>query len=203
MDAAYRQFCEHGLHGVSIEAIADDAGFTRGAFHSNFASREDLFLALAERENGRRLDDVRERFADAITPLRRATGKPGPDLIEEAIANLLPFRPQEQQWCLLNSEFRLLAMRVPEIAPRFLETMHAFERQLSELIDTALASVGLRFVIDSVHLTRMLLDQFESAMQEAILSGADDPEHAVRDYMMRTLPPLVHSLTEIRDPATP
>ncbi|MGW3472893.1 TetR/AcrR family transcriptional regulator [Saccharopolyspora sp. NPDC000995] len=200
MDAAYQQFCEHGINGISIEAIADAAGFTRGAFHSNFASKEELFMALAERENRLRLEALRERFDDAVTPLGRAEGKPDPELIEEALADLLTFLPEERQWCLLNSEFRLLAMREPQIAPRFLEATRTFQQQLTDMIDAALESVGLRFSINSMHLTRMLMALFESAMQEAILSGDEDPVRTVRDYIMLSLPPLVHSLAEVREP---
>lgn len=203
MNAAYRQFCQHGINGTSIEAITDDAGFTRGAFYSNFTSKEELFLALAERENRLRLAMLRKRFDEIVATLGRPTSKPGPELIEEVIADILSFQPQERQWCLLNIEFRLLAMRNPQVAPKFLETIRTFQNQLAELIDTAMASVGLRFVVDSAHLTRMLLNQFESAMVNAILSGTDDPEGAVRDEMMRTLPSLVDRLTELSPPQQP
>lgn len=199
LDAAYRQFCAHGINGTSIEAITDDADFSRGAFYSNFADKEELFLALTEREHRARLDDLRNQFQDVIAPLGQTEGKPGPELIEEVITDLLAFQPEGQQWCLLNSEFRLLAMREPQVAGRFLDTKHAFHRQLAELVDTALQSVGLRFVVDPLHVTRMLLDQFESATQDAILAGAEDTDQAARENIMRTLPQLVHSLTELRE----
>jgi AcrR family transcriptional regulator len=198
MDAAYRQFCEHGINGTSIEAIADDAGFTRGAFYSNFASKEELFFALAERENRLQLENLRDRFDDAVAVLGRTSGKPDPELIEEVIADILAGQPENRQWCLLNSEFRLLAMRDRQVAPRFLESSRAFERELASMVDAALASAGLRFVIEPLHVTRLLINQFESAMEEAILSGAEDAERAARESVMQTLPPLVHSLTELR-----
>ncbi|WP_232292673.1 TetR/AcrR family transcriptional regulator [Saccharopolyspora erythraea] len=202
LDAAYRQFCEHGINGTSIEAITDDAGFTRGAFYSNFASKEELFLALTERENRARLETLRDRFDEVVAPLGRVAGKPDPELIEGAIADILAVQPDNRQWCLLNSEFKLLAMREPQVAPRFLESVRTFQQELAAMVDTALASVGLRFSVDSGHLTRLLLDHFESAMQEAILAGAEDAERAVRDNVMRTLPSLVHSLTEVRPPGS-
>jgi AcrR family transcriptional regulator len=46
LDAAGVVFRERGLHGASIEAITEQAGFTRGAFYSNFASKEELFIEL-------------------------------------------------------------------------------------------------------------------------------------------------------------
>ncbi|MFR9728818.1 TetR/AcrR family transcriptional regulator [Saccharopolyspora sp. MS10] len=195
MDAAYRQFCEHGINGTSIEAITDDAGFTRGAFYSNFSSKEELFFALTERENRVRLETLREHFARLIAPLGATGGKPDPHLIEGVIADVLSFQPDNRQWCLINSEFKLLALRDPEVAPRFLESSRRFLEELAAMIDVAVRSVGVRFVIDTVDLTRMLVDQFDSAMQEAILSGAEEADRAVRENVMRTLPLLVHSLT--------
>ncbi|GAB2684201.1 hypothetical protein GCM10027271_53000 [Saccharopolyspora gloriosae] len=200
MDAAYRQFSEHGINGTSVEAITDDAGFTRGAFYSNFSSKEELFFALTERENRVRLEVLRENFARLVAPLGDTAGKPAPHLIEGIIADVLSFQPDNRQWCLMQSEFRLLALRDPEVAPRFLAASQSFLRELAAMVDTAVRSVGVRFLIDTLDLTRMLMDQFDSAMQEAILSGAEDPEAVVREHVMRTLPLLVHSLTDTIEP---
>ncbi|WP_228717623.1 TetR/AcrR family transcriptional regulator [Allosaccharopolyspora coralli] len=203
LDAAYRQFCAHGIHGTSIEAITDDADFTRGAFYSNFASKEELFLALTEREHHARLEGLRSQFTDVTALLGQTGGKPAPETIENAIADILASQPKGRQWCVLDAEFRLLAMRDPQVAGRYLQASQDFRRRLAELVDTAFATVGLRFVIDSLRLTGVLVDQFESAMQEAILSGAEDAEQAARDNVMRLLPQLVHSLTEVSDEAEP
>ena len=48
LDAAGEVFVERGLQGTSVEAIAERAGFTRGAFYSNFASKEELFAELLQ-----------------------------------------------------------------------------------------------------------------------------------------------------------
>lgn len=48
LDAAGAVFVERGLHRTSVEAIAERAGFTRGAFYSNFASKEELFAELLQ-----------------------------------------------------------------------------------------------------------------------------------------------------------
>ncbi len=46
--AAGEVFVERGFHAASVEAIADRAGFTRGAFYSNFSSKEELFAELLQ-----------------------------------------------------------------------------------------------------------------------------------------------------------
>jgi|ERR1700722_2751580 len=40
-----------GLNGASVEDIAAHAGYTRGAFHSNFRSKADLFIELLKRDH--------------------------------------------------------------------------------------------------------------------------------------------------------
>src|ERR1700748_1472431 len=47
-EAAARLFEDEGIGGASIEAIAAAAGFTRGAFYSNFKSKDELIIAMLE-----------------------------------------------------------------------------------------------------------------------------------------------------------
>ena len=48
IDAAGELFVERGLQGTSVEAIAERAGFTRGAFYSNFSTKEEVFAELLQ-----------------------------------------------------------------------------------------------------------------------------------------------------------
>jgi AcrR family transcriptional regulator len=48
LDAAAAVVIERGLAGASVEAICAEAGFTRGAFYSNFESKEQLFVELLQ-----------------------------------------------------------------------------------------------------------------------------------------------------------
>jgi AcrR family transcriptional regulator len=47
-EAAAQVFEEQGIGGASIEAIAAAAGFSRGAFYSNFTSKDELIIAMLE-----------------------------------------------------------------------------------------------------------------------------------------------------------
>jgi AcrR family transcriptional regulator len=75
LDAAARVFVERGFQGASVEVIAAEAGFTRGAFYSNFASKEELFAELLQD----RVYSIYRRMAeDAAGPERptlRETGE--------------------------------------------------------------------------------------------------------------------------------
>jgi AcrR family transcriptional regulator len=48
LDAAARVFVDRGFERSSIEAITEEAGYTRGAFYSNFASKAELFAELLQ-----------------------------------------------------------------------------------------------------------------------------------------------------------
>src|SRR5580693_8478922 len=54
LDAALEVFAAEGFAGATIDAIGQAAGFTKGAVYSNFESKDELFLALLDREFERR-----------------------------------------------------------------------------------------------------------------------------------------------------
>lgn len=64
LDAAAEIIAARGLEGASIDAITERAGYTRGAFYSNFAGKPELLVELCEQ---RLLD-----YADEIVPLVEA-----------------------------------------------------------------------------------------------------------------------------------
>jgi AcrR family transcriptional regulator len=67
LDAAERVFLRRGLQGSSDEEIAAEAGFTRGAFYSNFKSKDELFVELLQ-------DRVYRQYAEMA---EQAQGQPG------------------------------------------------------------------------------------------------------------------------------
>ena len=73
LDAAAELVVERGLAGSSAEAICARAGFSRGAFYSNFESKEQLFVELLhERVYGyyRRMAEERIAHPEAVPSLR-------------------------------------------------------------------------------------------------------------------------------------
>src|SRR3712207_3440591 len=68
LEAAARVFARQGFHRASVEAVADAAGFSTGAVYSNFAGKEDLFLALYEERIERRREELRAAFRSEAEP---------------------------------------------------------------------------------------------------------------------------------------
>jgi AcrR family transcriptional regulator len=67
LDAGGRVFVERGFLGSSVEAIAAEAGFTRGAFYSNFRSKEELFAELLQERVYSLYADIAAQSADPAT----------------------------------------------------------------------------------------------------------------------------------------
>jgi AcrR family transcriptional regulator len=67
LDAGGRVFVERGFLGSSVEAIAAEAGFTRGAFYSNFRSKEELFAELLQERVYSLYADIAAKSADPAT----------------------------------------------------------------------------------------------------------------------------------------
>ena len=60
VDAAAEVFAQKGVSGASMEEIAAEAGFSRGAIYSNFGSKEELLLVVMDRFMDRQLVNFSE-----------------------------------------------------------------------------------------------------------------------------------------------
>lgn len=194
LQAAYDVFAETGVHAASVEMITERAGFTRGAFYSNFDSKEELFFALAEREMQKRFAKL-QLGIDSILPGIDVSVNFEILTVGQVISDFLALQMDDRRWTLMQSEFRLNAMRDTEQAPRYLAFERDFRVRLASLLEGALSSVGLTFAMDPVDATRMIIELCESAMQESILSNDPNPSVATSPYAMRTLPLVIRALT--------
>jgi AcrR family transcriptional regulator len=77
LDAAARVFVRRGFQGSSVEEICAEAGYTRGAFYSNFTTKQQLFVELLhDRIFTRYTEMYEEGLADpARAPTLRETGE--------------------------------------------------------------------------------------------------------------------------------
>jgi AcrR family transcriptional regulator len=123
IDAAAQVFARAGFDGASVDAIAEAAGFTKGAVYSNFESKEELFFEVVEA----RLGDVLEGFAANV-----GDDPPPDDLLPAAIRSLVTVY-DDPDWVLLEIEVLLYAQRHPEALQRFadfrqeqIDTIEAF-----------------------------------------------------------------------------
>jgi AcrR family transcriptional regulator len=126
LEAARRVFLARGYASASVDAIAEEAGFSKGVVYSHFDSKADMFLALLEARISERAEQ-NEQLAEQLG---------GRQLAEAVPALALSLRRAEPEWMQLVMEFRLHAARVPELNRRY--------AQLHERTVDGLASVYAR-----------------------------------------------------------
>jgi AcrR family transcriptional regulator len=133
VDAAERLFSEQGFHATSIDAVAAEAGFTKGAVYSNFESKEDLFFAVYERRVDRPVKQMEAAVREASTA-------------REAIERMIPGaggRPEaDDGWLAVFFEFWAHVLRHPELRERFAEqhrrVIEPLARASQQLVDERL-----------------------------------------------------------------
>lgn len=94
LDAARTIFAREGYGGTSIDRIADEAGFSKGAIYSNFKSKEDLFLAILEAPT----------MADLPGLIAAIEAAPGQDEIIEILVDWANEQARGQSWAFLVLE---------------------------------------------------------------------------------------------------
>lgn len=113
--AAARVFARHGFHATSLDAIAEEAGFSRGAVYYNFADKEELFLELLDRRCAERAQDLREVFASTAEDDVAATSRQAQLAAEHALDAMTG----DAEWRALYLEFLAHAARDAAFRRRF------------------------------------------------------------------------------------
>lgn len=133
LDAALQVFADEGFGRSTVEQICERAGYTRGAFYSNFTSLDELFLAMWEERSQRMLADLREALGDvsAATP-------------EEALRAALRAIPVDDVWYRVTAEFTAHALRNPSLRRVMAAREQAVLDTILPVVVEALARTGRR-----------------------------------------------------------
>ena len=168
MDAAVTVFAEKGIEGASVEEISEAAGFTRGAFYSNFDSKDDLCFALLRAIAEQFLESVRvtvEQIAD-IEPLDQVA------LLDVAVDTFLATKPSERTTVLLLMEMQLYALRHPEFAAVHTALNAETNRVFTEVLGEALANQGLSLSLPTGQVVDILHAVHNATQISALLNPA-------------------------------
>ncbi|TMK68627.1 MAG: TetR/AcrR family transcriptional regulator [Actinobacteria bacterium] len=136
--AAAKVFARRGYHRATVDEIATEAGFTIGALYSNFAGKEELFLAIADRQVEQRAGEFR-----AIAEAAEGEG----DASSEAAAQFRNVLEADPDWPLLFYEFWSLSVRNPELQGELAKRRDANRDALAETLERVAKRHGfeLRF----------------------------------------------------------
>jgi AcrR family transcriptional regulator len=121
LDAAVEVFSRRGYHAATVDEIAEAAGFSKGAVYSNFASKEELFLALLDQHFEREIQSWGDPAADTDV-----CSEPAPRL------NYIEVIERDRAWNLLLVEFLLYAIREESVRPKLAERLRVLQQHLRE-----------------------------------------------------------------------
>jgi AcrR family transcriptional regulator len=173
-EAAARVFEEQGIGGASIEAIAAAAGFTRGAFYSNFTSKDELIIAMLEdhvKQTIRRNLDLLARhknivdFIDALKTMDRSRHDP------------LGRSP------LLHMEMILFVARAEKRRPELAKRLRARRQLITDIVEATLKNSGRNGALNPTWTGAILL-----ALEDGFrLHRLIDPDTTPADSFLRAI----------------
>ena len=173
-EAAARVFEEQGIGGASIETIAAAAGFSRGAFYSNFTSKDELIIAMLENHvelSILRLHDLLAKhkslpdFIDALKTMDRSQQDP------------LGRSP------LLHMEMILFVARAEKRRPELAKRLRARRKLIADIIETTAKNSGRNPALNPAWTGAIIL-----AMEDGFrLHRLIDPETTPADSFLRAI----------------
>jgi len=137
LDAAFAVFAAKGFGRVSIEEVCEAAGYSRGAFYSNFASLDELFFALYQQRA--------ELIADQVSGALALDG-PGLD-VRAAVDRVTEILLLDRDWLLVKTDFLVHAARAPEVAETLLEHRARLRRAIADRLARTRGHAGLPAVL--------------------------------------------------------
>jgi AcrR family transcriptional regulator len=134
MKSAAKVFARRGLQQASIDEVAGEAGYTKGAFYANFKSKEELFLAMLD-----------ERFAERLEQIELAAASDA-DLdsqVRQASADFTEYISADPEWQRLFFEFSAYAARNEDFRQELVTRYRALRERIAEVYARAAEQAGV------------------------------------------------------------
>lgn len=163
LDAAHEVFAEVGMGAASVETICERAGFTRGAFYSNFESKEELFLALITQLSEAKMTAVAER----VRALPVDAGDDPVALVRHVVGVSLGANMKSD----LFAEIQAQAMRDERMAAAYLAWQQDTRERVERIVAQVVAEHGIRLRLSCADAAELLLDVSEATCTRATLEG--------------------------------
>lgn len=167
MHSAAKVAGRRGLEGASLDLVAEEAGFTKGAVYANFESKEALFLAMLD-----------QRFADRVAELDRVLA--GDGTIEEqarqAGSDFIAAIEAEPEWERLFFEFAAYAARNPEFRKELLTRYRGLRERIAAIVGRRAKELGIQPPLPLDEIALMTFAMANGAALERVLEPEAVPE---------------------------
>jgi len=173
IQSAEKIFARDGFEAAKLEEIAKDAGYTRGAFYANFESKEDLFFALLEKEIASRISALEREMAKVQDPRAKL------ETMREFFLN----KTIDRRWSLLSLEFKLFAVRHPDVKKRLALMHRRFVQPRVGFLEEVMRDLGFELQVPACAIGVSLATLGNALSLEHMLDPAFMPERDVRQIM--------------------
>jgi AcrR family transcriptional regulator len=190
LDAAREVFAERGVFGATVEEICERAGFTRGAFYSNFEDKDDVLEALIEREHARLvayLDGHIDEVDLGVGAMPVPVGADPRLVVGPLVERILESVPGDRQLSLVQTELEIHAIRQPAVSSAFLAADERFRARVAAFIERGIPLIGRELTVSGEDVADAAVAIVERSVRASLIRGDDDPDAMAR----RVLPAFI------------
>ena len=167
MESAARVFTRRGLQQASIDEVAGDAGFTKGAFYANFKSKEELFLAMLDERFAQRIEEI-DRVWSSDGDIRDKARQAGQDFAQYL---------SDDEWSRLFFEFAAYAARNEEFRQELVTRYRALRERVADIYSRQKEKMGIEPAVAPEQVAAMIFAMANGLALEKLLEPdvvADD-----------------------------
>jgi AcrR family transcriptional regulator len=160
MRSAARVAARRGLERASLDEVAHDAGYTKGAVYANFESKEQLFLAMLDDHFDARLADIDRVLAGGGDP---------DDQARQAAAEFMRAIESEPEWERLFFEFAVYAARNEEFRVQLVARYRTLRGRIAEMLERRARELGIEPHVPSEQVAAMTFAMANGTALERML----------------------------------
>jgi AcrR family transcriptional regulator len=179
---ARRVFLRRGFHGASLDEIAEEAGYTKGAVYSNFADKDALFVALLDERYEGRVAAYSEMMLEV-------------DSLDEAFRRVSWFMvtadQEEPDWLPTLAEFVAHASQREELRRAYERSRERFLDAIAGIIDALAERYGVTLRVSSHEAARWSSVLIRGYSAERRI----DPEAVTPELFVELQTAFMHGLT--------
>ncbi|AOS37939.1 MULTISPECIES: TetR/AcrR family transcriptional regulator [Pseudomonas] len=178
-DTATELMIRKGFHAASVNVIAEEAGFSKGAFFSNFSSKSDLLLQLTQRFKRVEIDRLSTTLASGYSA----------EQLSHGLNAYIDTLKNNTRCAILDAELQLIALRDEEFSPHYYDLHEENSEALGKLITIIFNHAGKKPPLAYAALAKT----FTALAEGLILQGHKDPAVEIKlvlNSLIQTAEPL-------------
>jgi len=175
MQSAAKVFTRRGLQQASIDEVAEDAGFTKGAFYANFKNKEELFLAMLDERFSERIEEIERVIGGEGTTAQKAR-RAGDEFTHMIVA--------DPEWQRLFFEFTAYAARNEEFRQELVTRYRTMRDRIAAALRARGEEYGFEMPIPLEQVALMTCAMANGVALEKLLEGDAAPDDLYGTMLM-------------------